>query len=137
MARTKPNSAPKDSTATIGFEAKLWLTADKLRNNMDAAEPSGARQITEGDPQGEQGPASQIHLRHRREIPNVEWRNPNSECAPPSTFEIRPFPTPASSSGMPTSRRRMTAAAFFANHAILRSTLAPMAESSAASCASA
>lgn len=26
------------STATIGFEAKLWLTADKLRNNMDAAE---------------------------------------------------------------------------------------------------
>jgi type I restriction-modification system DNA methylase subunit len=28
----------KDSSATIGFEAKLWLTADKLRNNMDAAE---------------------------------------------------------------------------------------------------
>jgi len=27
-----------DSTATIGFEAKLWLAADKLRNNMDAAE---------------------------------------------------------------------------------------------------
>jgi hypothetical protein len=25
-------------TATIGFEAKLWLAADKLRNNMDAAE---------------------------------------------------------------------------------------------------
>ena len=21
----------------LGFEAKLWLTADKLRNNMDAA----------------------------------------------------------------------------------------------------
>ena len=33
MAKTKaPNSA------TIGFEAKLWLAADKLRNNMDAAE---------------------------------------------------------------------------------------------------
>ena len=30
------------STATIGFEAKLWLTADKLRNNMDAAEYSRA-----------------------------------------------------------------------------------------------
>ena len=30
---------PKQTTsATIGFEAKLWLTADKLRNNMDAAE---------------------------------------------------------------------------------------------------
>ncbi len=28
----------KESTATIGFEAKLWLAADKLRNNMDAAE---------------------------------------------------------------------------------------------------
>ena len=27
-----------DSSATIGFEAKLWLAADKLRNNMDAAE---------------------------------------------------------------------------------------------------
>ena len=35
MAR-KPNT--ETSTATIGFEAKLWLTADKLRNNMDAAE---------------------------------------------------------------------------------------------------
>ena len=37
MARTKSNGA-KDSAATLGFEAKLWLTADKLRNNMDAAE---------------------------------------------------------------------------------------------------
>jgi type I restriction enzyme M protein len=36
MARAK--SAPKDSTAHIGFEAKLWLAADKLRSNMDAAE---------------------------------------------------------------------------------------------------
>ena len=27
-----------ESTANIGFEAKLWLAADKLRNNMDAAE---------------------------------------------------------------------------------------------------
>jgi type I restriction enzyme M protein len=26
------------SSASLGFEAKLWLTADKLRNNMDAAE---------------------------------------------------------------------------------------------------
>ena len=36
-AKTKTSSL-KDSTATIGFEAKLWLAADKLRNNMDAAE---------------------------------------------------------------------------------------------------
>ena len=33
-AREKANS----QTANLGFEAKLWLTADKLRNNMDAAE---------------------------------------------------------------------------------------------------
>jgi len=32
-------AAPKqNNSATIGFEAKLWLAADKLRNNMDAAE---------------------------------------------------------------------------------------------------
>jgi type I restriction-modification system DNA methylase subunit len=31
-------ASPESSTATIGFEAKLWLAADKLRNNMDAAE---------------------------------------------------------------------------------------------------
>ncbi|MEI6280047.1 MAG: class I SAM-dependent DNA methyltransferase, partial [Verrucomicrobiae bacterium] len=34
----KQKSSPKDSTANLGFEAKLWLAADKLRNNMDAAE---------------------------------------------------------------------------------------------------
>jgi type I restriction enzyme M protein len=36
MAKTATRN--NDSSATIGFEAKLWLTADKLRNNMDAAE---------------------------------------------------------------------------------------------------
>ena len=35
MAR---KSSENTSTANLGFEAKLWLTADKLRNNMDAAE---------------------------------------------------------------------------------------------------
>ena len=34
----KRKTAKKDSTANLGFEAKLWLTADKLRDNMDAAE---------------------------------------------------------------------------------------------------
>ena len=39
MARTAQKSnGNKDSTANLGFEAKLWLAADKLRNNMDAAE---------------------------------------------------------------------------------------------------
>ncbi len=36
MAKRK--STATKSTASLGFEAKLWLTADKLRNNMDAAE---------------------------------------------------------------------------------------------------
>jgi type I restriction enzyme M protein len=34
----KKKTSSSATTATIGFEAKLWLTADKLRNNMDAAE---------------------------------------------------------------------------------------------------
>ena len=39
MARQKNNSTGSNgSSANLGFEAKLWLTADKLRNNMDAAE---------------------------------------------------------------------------------------------------
>ena len=38
MARAKSSASSAQSSATIGFEAKLWLTADKLRNNMDAAE---------------------------------------------------------------------------------------------------
>ena len=36
MPRMKTKTA--DSAASLGFEAKLWLAADKLRNNMDAAE---------------------------------------------------------------------------------------------------
>jgi len=31
-------SSKNTSTANLGFEAKLWLAADKLRSNMDAAE---------------------------------------------------------------------------------------------------
>ena len=40
MAKKKAaaGSASNGSAANLGFEAKLWLTADKLRNNMDAAE---------------------------------------------------------------------------------------------------
>ena len=37
MAKSNTQKA-NTSSATIGFEAKLWLAADKLRNNMDAAE---------------------------------------------------------------------------------------------------
>lgn len=32
MARAKSSAASAASTATIGFEANRWLTADKLRS---------------------------------------------------------------------------------------------------------
>ena len=34
----KAKKSAADTAANLGFEAKLWLAADKLRNNMDAAE---------------------------------------------------------------------------------------------------
>ena len=36
--QSSPPSQPPSSDALVGFEEKLWLMADKLRNNMDAAE---------------------------------------------------------------------------------------------------
>jgi type I restriction enzyme M protein len=38
MPKRASSTNTKDSAANLGFEAKLWLAADKLRNNMDAAE---------------------------------------------------------------------------------------------------
>jgi type I restriction enzyme M protein len=38
MARVRSNNDKANSSTNIGFEAKLWLAADKLRSNMDAAE---------------------------------------------------------------------------------------------------
>ena len=71
MARKTITSSAAQSSAAIGFEAKLWLTADSrsaaetaegnLRNNMDAAEPSGARQTAKGSPQGERGGVHQFY----------------------------------------------------------------------------
>ena len=37
-AKSAKSTTSADSSANLGFEAKLWLAADKLRNNMDAAE---------------------------------------------------------------------------------------------------
>jgi type I restriction-modification system DNA methylase subunit len=37
MAGSNSRTSRSDSTANLGFEAKLWLAADKLLNNMDAA----------------------------------------------------------------------------------------------------
>jgi type I restriction enzyme M protein len=38
VARSKNSSGKSGNGANLGFEAKLWAAADKLRNNMDAAE---------------------------------------------------------------------------------------------------
>ncbi|MBA3708087.1 MAG: SAM-dependent DNA methyltransferase [Planctomycetes bacterium] len=38
VTSAKPSAKAAAQTANLGFEAKLWLAADKLRNNMDAAE---------------------------------------------------------------------------------------------------
>jgi type I restriction-modification system DNA methylase subunit len=40
MKKAKTKSKPKNgnTSANLGFEAKLWAAADALRNNMDAAE---------------------------------------------------------------------------------------------------
>jgi hypothetical protein len=40
MPRTKTR-LENGNGATLGFEAKLWQAADKLRNNMDAADVIG------------------------------------------------------------------------------------------------
>jgi type I restriction enzyme M protein len=38
VARSKNSNGKSGNGANLGFEAKLWAAADKLRNNMDAAE---------------------------------------------------------------------------------------------------
>ncbi|MBK6844312.1 MAG: SAM-dependent DNA methyltransferase [Gemmatimonadetes bacterium] len=38
MAKRSTRSKKTDTSANLGFEAKLWAAADALRNNMDAAE---------------------------------------------------------------------------------------------------
>lgn len=38
MARSPVSNRTPGSIANLGLEAKLWLAADKLRSNMDAAE---------------------------------------------------------------------------------------------------
>lgn len=81
---SKASSKPADSTANLGFEAKLWLTADSAlrdsaflqseaspqvvseakdnsRKDDDVRwQPSGARQIAKGNPQGERGGVHQF-----------------------------------------------------------------------------
>jgi type I restriction enzyme, R subunit len=47
MAKKKAANSESKSGANLGFEAKLWLTADKLRNNMDAASAIAAELISQ------------------------------------------------------------------------------------------
>lgn len=101
-------ASPKDSsTATIGFEAKLWLAADKLRNNMDAADWSGAtKSLPKESPEGERGGAHQykhvvlglIFLKYisdtagKCRMANSEIRTRNARLIRHSKFNIRNFP---------------------------------------------
>ena len=96
MARPKSNGT-NASTATIGFEAKLWLAADtatrgsassqrgaklrsatersdNLRNNMDAAETSGASKTAAGSPKGGRGGAHQYSRAERDRSPKAARR---------------------------------------------------------------
>jgi hypothetical protein len=48
MARAKSSPSSSQSSATIGFEARIggiWAAADKLRANMDAATKKHARAL--------------------------------------------------------------------------------------------
>ena len=38
MGKKMSAGGSPSNAAYLGFEAKRWLTADKLRNNLDAAE---------------------------------------------------------------------------------------------------
>ena len=67
--KRKDSAKDSSSSATIGFEAKLWLAADggnaaetvdgNRSNNMDAAVPSGVRQTAKSSSKGERGGANQ------------------------------------------------------------------------------
>ena len=45
-------AAPKDSSANLGFEAKLWLTADKLRNSMTRRSREKRDRLCQALPEG-------------------------------------------------------------------------------------
>ena len=45
MGRVRSTKSPNNSSANIGFEQKLWLAADKVRSNMDAAWPASSLSV--------------------------------------------------------------------------------------------
>ncbi len=96
MARARSSS--NNSTANLGFEAKLWLAADKLRSNMDATEYkhavlgkdddvrwqwSEATWTTNGRPKGERNRAHQFDSPKRG---NANFASPS---LPRSAFRLR------------------------------------------------
>ena len=60
----KAASKSNDSSANIGFEAKLWLAADKLRNNMVVE----YRKILNA---GADGFCDVFELDHRSSLPQI------------------------------------------------------------------
>ena len=82
--------SPKDSSAHPGFDVKLWLNAEKLRNNMDAAEPGGVRQKMRSTARR----VSQAN-QYEAEIvfwvsADARWSKPAPSCPPPA----RPWTMP-------------------------------------------
>ena len=97
MARARSNSS-NNSTANLGFEAKRWQAADKLRSNMDAGEYkhvvlgkdddvrwqwSEATWTTNGRPKGERNRAHQFVSPKRC---NANFASPS---LPHSAFRLR------------------------------------------------
>ena len=105
----KRKASSESSTATIGFEAKLWLTADKLRNNMDAAEYSRAER--DRSPKATRRVGAEAPINHvvlgliflkyisdtdgKCRIPNSECRTRKARTLRHSKFVIRHLRPPA------------------------------------------
>lgn len=79
-------AAQKDSSANLGFEAKLWLAADKLRNNMDPAVSGEATPV----PQAKAYKHFVLGLIFLKYISDTaaKWRMAKSELGMPAPFDI-------------------------------------------------
>ncbi len=91
--------SPKDNSANLGFEARLWDSANKLRNNMDAAEPSGASQhAPQGSTMGQRGSAELykhvvlglmfVELESRTEGETSSYRLPTARAKRPNDTDF-------------------------------------------------
>ncbi len=120
MARTKSNGT-NTSTATIGFEAKLWITAEQAvpAPHLADAEYNGGR------PQGLLG---LIFLKYISDTAgkcrrsNAEIRTRSARPLRQSTFAIRHFPAPTI--GKTVDRRMSNAEVRMTNRSRFTSTFA-------------